>query len=350
MCKTKLFKKLLRRKNLAATTAFICAAVLGLVLVANSLASMHAINAESETGSTSGMAMKIADASASGGFKVRFGSACTMPFTGENAKIGFDFFVSKGFTTKQSAGIIGNLMQESRMDPRASQRGGPGRGIAQWSLNERWATLLKWAGSRDEYALQTQLDFIIYELTTTEKATVPAVKATTTVHDATYQFEIKFERAGTPNFPARYQYADEAFAKYAATAPPVGCGGDITKGAAPNAMQDADNQTSDAADNGGAGLVNRGLLSEQVEEIKKQLISFSTSLNGQSIPQTDISFIEVQHYVDVSSAGDTIHSYSFDVKIKEATYPAKLTFENGGIRLYLYDSPITDRLLYDSGI
>ena len=41
----------------------------------------------------------------------------------------------------QAAGIIGNLDQESGMDPTISQYdGGPGRGIAQWSTGGRWDT------------------------------------------------------------------------------------------------------------------------------------------------------------------------------------------------------------------
>ena len=56
-----------------------------------------------------------------------------------NDKIAFDFFLAKGLTPVQSAGIIGNLDQESGMDPTIWQYGGgPGRGIAQWSAGGRW--------------------------------------------------------------------------------------------------------------------------------------------------------------------------------------------------------------------
>src|SRR5438105_13835498 len=56
-----------------------------------------------------------------------------------NDKIAFDYFLGKGLTAVQSAGIIGNLDQESGMDPTISQfGGGPGRGIAQWSAGGRW--------------------------------------------------------------------------------------------------------------------------------------------------------------------------------------------------------------------
>ena len=59
-----------------------------------------------------------------------------------NNKVAFDYFVNKGLTKEQSAGIVGNLIQEAGdpINPRSVQPGGPGRGIAQWSVGERWAS------------------------------------------------------------------------------------------------------------------------------------------------------------------------------------------------------------------
>jgi hypothetical protein len=223
-------KKLVLRRHVAAISVFVCAGLLGFLLIAAGRAATFATSIEAEAGTVTGLAVRAANAAASSGNAIQFGgAACSaLPGGSDNAQIAFNFFVSKGFTTQQSAGVIGNLMQESHVDPKAVQSGGPGRGIAQWSLNDRWATLLNWAGSRDPWALQTQLDFMVYELNGTEKATIPAVKATSTPSDAAYQFQLKYERAGTPNDSARSQYANDAFSKYAATAPPVGCAGKIT--------------------------------------------------------------------------------------------------------------------------
>src|ERR1017187_2975403 len=55
-----------------------------------------------------------------------------------NEQPAFDFFVGKGLTTFQAAGIVGNLVQESNVSPTSVQAGGPGRGIAQWSTGGRW--------------------------------------------------------------------------------------------------------------------------------------------------------------------------------------------------------------------
>src|SRR6476620_7954591 len=55
-----------------------------------------------------------------------------------NPRTAFNYFVSKGLTQTQAAGIVGNLMQESSVMPTAVQPGGPGRGIAQWSVGGRF--------------------------------------------------------------------------------------------------------------------------------------------------------------------------------------------------------------------
>jgi len=54
-----------------------------------------------------------------------------------NEKAAYDFFVAKGLSKVQSAGIVGNLIQESNVLPGSVQPGGPGRGIAQWSVGGR---------------------------------------------------------------------------------------------------------------------------------------------------------------------------------------------------------------------
>src|SRR5215510_6834875 len=59
-----------------------------------------------------------------------------------NDKTAYDYFVGKGLTNFQSAAVVGNLDQESGVNPTISQAGGgPGRGIAQWSTGGRWDTI-----------------------------------------------------------------------------------------------------------------------------------------------------------------------------------------------------------------
>ena len=73
-----------------------------------------------------------------------------------------------GYGDVQAAAIMGNLYQESRYDPKAQQGGGrlPGRGLAQWSVNERWQDLLVYASGEglDPWSIEAQVKFIHREM------------------------------------------------------------------------------------------------------------------------------------------------------------------------------------------
>jgi hypothetical protein len=148
------------------------------------------------------------------------GSAITSPDIPAN-ETAFDFFVAKGLTNFQAAGIVGNLDQESQMDPTAAQAGGPGMGIAQWSIGGRWDTdtndnVLWYAGTQGESAtsLTLQLQFIWYELTTFSGYGLGALQASTNVTDATIAFETDFEGCGECDQSNRIAYAETALADY----------------------------------------------------------------------------------------------------------------------------------------
>jgi hypothetical protein len=125
-----------------------------------------------------------------------------------------NYFVGKGLTNFQAAGIVGNLDQESGVDPTAVQYGGgPGRGIAQWSVGGRWdasggdnAVAYAAQTGQDVWSLQLQLDFIWYELTNIGYG-FGALKATTNVTDATTVFQDQFEICGACNASQRIAYA-----------------------------------------------------------------------------------------------------------------------------------------------
>jgi hypothetical protein len=141
-----------------------------------------------------------------------------------NDKAMYDYFVGKGLTSFQAAGIVGNLDQESGGNPNAVQSGGPGRGIAQWSVGGRWDTdandnATAYASKKgvSVWTLQLQLDFIWYELTTFSGYGLAQLKATTNVTDATVVFQNKFEGCGTCVQTQRVQYAKDVLAAYGAT-------------------------------------------------------------------------------------------------------------------------------------
>jgi hypothetical protein len=145
---------------------------------------------------------------------------------GTNARqTAFYYFVSKGLTKAQSAGIVGNLVQESSVIPTSVQYGGgPGRGIAQWSVGGRWDRISKdnvtsFAAARgvSRWALTTQLDFIWYELETVGGYGLPALRATTTISGATVAFERDYEVCGTCSQTKRIAAAQQVYNDYAGT-------------------------------------------------------------------------------------------------------------------------------------
>src|SRR6476469_697665 len=142
-----------------------------------------------------------------------------------NDKPAYAVFGGKGRTNFQAAGIVGNLDQESGVNPASVQfGGGPGRGIAQWSVGGRWDTsnpnVLAYAKSKGVSAtsLNLQLEFIWLELTTVGYG-YAALKATTNVTDATLVFMDKYEFCGTCASAQRISYAKSVLNAYGAAPP-----------------------------------------------------------------------------------------------------------------------------------
>jgi hypothetical protein len=142
--------------------------------------------------------------------------------TAENGQDVFNFLVNKGLSYNQAAGIIGNLMQESSLNPKSVQPGGAGRGIAQWSEPGRWDGVKKLAASENvgPFTLGVQLDYLWKELNGSYKHALIDLKKQTSVQSATESFEKNYEAAGTPNMPNRIQFAKDAYDKFKPNAPP----------------------------------------------------------------------------------------------------------------------------------
>jgi Phage tail lysozyme len=104
------------------------------------------------------------------------------------------YFRGKGLTPAQAAGIVGNLKQESSLNPNA-----PGGGLDQGQ------------GARaNSGTVKQQLDKIWSELSTSELGTLRHLQKTHTPAEAARVFSAEFERPGEPNLPARERYAEEA--------------------------------------------------------------------------------------------------------------------------------------------
>lgn len=89
----------------------------------------------------------------------------TQKKTSGDARYAFNYLSEKGIPKHVAAGIVGNLMKESNLNPNSVERGntGNGRGIAQWDVRNRWKDYQNFAKQRGEDSLETQLDFVIHE-------------------------------------------------------------------------------------------------------------------------------------------------------------------------------------------
>ena len=89
---------------------------------------------------------------------------------GSQEELVWQLLIAEGFSPAAAAGILGNLQQESNIDPTAVQADGPGMGLAQWSRGGRWDSgpnsLLAFAKERgiDPWSTETQTKFMIYEM------------------------------------------------------------------------------------------------------------------------------------------------------------------------------------------
>lgn len=87
--------------------------------------------------------------------------------TSDQARYAYNYLNEKGLPKHVSAGIVGNLMKESNLNPTIVEKGntGNGRGIAQWDVRNRWKDLQTYAkqNNQDHTSLETQLDFVLHE-------------------------------------------------------------------------------------------------------------------------------------------------------------------------------------------
>jgi hypothetical protein len=149
------------------------------------------------------------------------------------------FLSGKGLTKDQAAGVAGNLVVESGLDPKAHNDREGAIGIAQWEGPRRTA-VQRFAASRGtkETDLNTQLAFLWSELQGPEHNALVALQQANSASAAATAFDLKYERSsGT----ARKQRIDAA--QVAAKFP---IGGDWSSNPVATAAGDAFASTANA--------------------------------------------------------------------------------------------------------
>ncbi len=166
----------------------------------------------------------------------------------------WNFFVNKGLSAEQTAGIMGNMAVESGFDPTVVQGGShstnpasisAGWGIIQWTPGSKIIGLLERADiSGNPSELATQLELVLWHMNYTSPTGVTNMYAqyqnVTDVAEATRMFEDLMEGAGIPHIERRIEEARTILAE-------LGGGGDAAG---------ADTDLGGCTDEGGIASAN----------------------------------------------------------------------------------------------
>ncbi|MBP6037987.1 MAG: peptidoglycan DD-metalloendopeptidase family protein [Candidatus Saccharimonas sp.] len=125
-----------------------------------------------------------------------------------NAEKVMNFLLDHGLTIPAASGIMGNFSVESEFSPTALNKSSGAFGLAQW-LGPRKINLEKYGGVKHN-TLEIQLQFLMYELKTSEKASM-AVNDETDPIQAAITWELKFERSGEVAVSQRSSRAKKIF-------------------------------------------------------------------------------------------------------------------------------------------
>lgn len=99
----------------------------------------------------------------------------------KKARQAVDYFVNKGLTREQAAGLVGNLMRESGMNIAATNPNSGAYGLGQW-LGNRKTRLFRRYGYHPTF--EQQLDYVWDELNTSHRRGLQMLRASKTVNDA----------------------------------------------------------------------------------------------------------------------------------------------------------------------
>jgi hypothetical protein len=114
----------------------------------------------------------------------------------DNQQQAYQYLIAQGYSPVAAAGVVGNLVQESGVNPTVNPGdSGTAHGIAQWR-GDRWSGLQDYAkqnrGSVND--LNTQLGYLDYELRNRYGDTYQKLMSARTPGDAAGAFALGYER------------------------------------------------------------------------------------------------------------------------------------------------------------
>lgn len=225
---------------------------------------------------------------------------------GENLEKIYNYFIAKGLSDIQSAGIVGNISVESGGYPgqvqgrgigkeqstNPSDAGSGGWGIIQWTPGSKIVGLMKEAGiTTPVYELSSQLDLLWAHMQNNPPITkgsfsVTDYKKITDVKEAVNYFEDKIEGAGKPNYTERYTRANLALDTYSS--------GESSTSDNSNIVTPISNNSSpvDCEASSSTGLTSGGMSLQQaksfMKEYKDLAVKYASRRGVFTIPEHDV--------------------------------------------------------------
>ena len=136
-----------------------------------------------------------------------------------NLAIAWNYYRNQGFSEAATAGILGNYMRESYMNPAIQEYGNNiGYGLAQWSFQRR-VNLENYAKRNGTSAsnIYTQLNFSMLEMATVTNfggLGLQGFKNLKSVDRATEIFEKYYEKPGVKASSERKLYANSIYKRF----------------------------------------------------------------------------------------------------------------------------------------
>lgn len=115
----------------------------------------------------------------------------------DNASAALDFFISKGYSIEQAAGLVGNLQAESgkNLNIRAVGDGGKAYGIAQWHPDRQAKFKQIFGKDIRQSTFEEQLNFVAWELENSESKAGRLLRQATTAEESAFLVDKYYERS-----------------------------------------------------------------------------------------------------------------------------------------------------------
>lgn len=137
---------------------------------------------------------------------------CTEPSMAGTGSVSeaMDFFMSKGWTREQAAGIVGNLQAESGPNLQIDAKGDGGKayGIAQWHEPRQKLFQQVYGKPIQNATFREQLEFVNWELNNSEKAAGDMLRASRSAKEAAMIVDRNYERSAGSHTDRRVTNAE----------------------------------------------------------------------------------------------------------------------------------------------